>query len=233
MHDAAVPPAWLTVLSWLSLAVAFLCTAWIAFDQWVRGHRQHMRVMEVVWPVTALYFGPVALWGYRRFGLAKSPQWRDAHDTRVDTSPKWSSVAMGVGHCGAGCTLGDLCAEWVVFGASVTVLGLPLLSEYIGDYILALAFGIAFQYLAIAPMRGLGMREGLVEAAKADVLSLTSFEVGLFGWMAIVQLVLFPHGLEADHAAFWFLMQIGMILGYFTAWPVNVWLMRKGIKEPM
>jgi hypothetical protein len=32
---------------------------------------------------------------------------------------------------------------------------------------------------------------------------------------------------------YWFLMQIGMIAGFFTAWPVNAWLIRAGIKEAM
>jgi hypothetical protein len=32
---------------------------------------------------------------------------------------------------------------------------------------------------------------------------------------------------------YWFGMQIGMVLGFATAWPVNVWLIRKGIKEAM
>ena len=69
---------------------------------------------------------------------------------------------------------------------------------------------------------------------KADTLSLTSFEVGLFGWMAIMQLVLFPvEHIHPDHAAYWFLMQVGMILGFFTAYPVNWWLIKRGIKEAM
>jgi uncharacterized protein DUF4396 len=46
-----------------------------------------------------------------------------------------------------------------------------------------LAFDILFQYFAIAPMRGLGVRGGLKAAAKADFISLTAFEIGLFGWM--------------------------------------------------
>lgn len=29
------------------------------------------------------------------------------------------------------------------------------------------------------------------------------------------------------------MMQIGMILGFVTSWPVNRWLLRQGIKEPM
>ena len=39
--------------------------------------------------------------------------------------------------------------------------------------------------------------------------------------------------MEPDHAAYWLLMQVGMVLGFFTAYPVNVWLIRRGIKEPM
>jgi hypothetical protein len=52
--------------------------------------------------------------------------------------------------------------------------------------------------------------------------------------MALMQLVYFPGPhLTPDHAAYWFLMQIGIILGFLTAYPVNVWLIRSGIKEPM
>lgn len=231
-----MPPAWLSDLGWASIGLALLCAAWITWDVYGRGHRQQMGVMEIVWPVTALYFGPLAVWGYRRFGWPKSPRWRS--EKGLDEPPQrpaWSSVATGVSHCGAGCTLGDLTAEWCVFGVGATIAGLSLIPEYIGDYLAAVALGIAFQYFAIAPMRGLGLRKGLVEAAKADVLSLSAFEVGLFAWMALMQLVFFPgpHHLRPDHPAYWFLMQIGMILGFFSAWPANVWLIRKGIKEAM
>ena len=34
-------------------------------------------------------------------------------------------------------------------------------------------------------------------------------------------------------AAYWLLMQIGMIIGYFTSWPANVWLVNRGIKVAM
>ncbi|MCU4183127.1 DUF4396 domain-containing protein [Acidiferrimicrobium sp. IK] len=62
-------------------------------------------------------------------------------------------------------------------------------------------------------------------------MSRTRFEVGLFGRMALTQFVFFPHQIHPDRAAYWFFMQIGMIVGYFTAWPTNVWLIRNGIKE--
>jgi hypothetical protein len=32
---------------------------------------------------------------------------------------------------------------------------------------------------------------------------------------------------------FWFLMQVGMMVGFATSWPANVWLVNRGIKIPM
>ena len=68
------------------------------------------------------------------------------------------------------------------------MLGRAFWPELIGDYAAALALGILFQYFAIAPIRGLGIRDGLA-AAEADVLSLTAFEVGLFGRMVLMAFV--------------------------------------------
>jgi hypothetical protein len=59
------------------------------------------------------------------------------------------------------------------------------------DYAFALLFGIFFQYFSIAPMSGDYGPKSLWRAAKADFLSLTFFEIGLFGWMAIFQLAIF------------------------------------------
>jgi hypothetical protein len=128
----------------------------------------------------------------------------------------------------------DRIAEFAVFGLGATVAGFTLGAEYIGDYPATITLGIVFQYFAIAPMRGLSVRKGLIEAAKADVASLTAFEIGLFGWMALMFFVFFPAPhLHPDSPGYWLLMQIGMIAGFFTAWPVNTWLIRAGIKESM
>ncbi len=230
-----MPPTWLVVLSWAALAVAFASAAVIAVDIFWRGYRQPMRVMEIVWPVTALYFGPLAIWGYAKWGRPKSRRWLGEHGRdEPPGKPSWATTAVGVSHCGAGCTLGDIVAEFAVFGLAVSLAGESLFAEYIGDYLLAVALGLAFQYFAIAPMRGLGLRDGIVAAAKADILSLTSFEVGLFGWMALMAFVFFPSPhLHPDSPVYWFLMQVGMALGFFTAFPVNAWLIRRGIKEAM
>jgi hypothetical protein len=274
-----LPPVWLTAIAWVYLSVCFCCAGIIAYDIVVNHRRQPMGVMNFVFPITALYFGPFAVALYWRWARAaartamgpmsmrRAPAGRTAVTSAGDglqvpggqharhgmaggaTSgsaarpapsgergrPRWVTMAIEVSHCGAGCTLGDVISEFAVFALGLTIAGTTLLAEYVGDYILALVFGIIFQYFAIAPMRGLGLKDGLIAATRADFISLTAFEIGLFGWMAVMAFGLFPapHQLMPSSAAFWLLMQAGMIIGYFTSWPANVWLVKRGIKVPM
>jgi hypothetical protein len=71
-----VAPPWLEVLAWLSLATALACAGAIVFDIVVRAHRQRMWIMDLVWPTTALYAGPLGWWGYRRYGRLISPAYQ-------------------------------------------------------------------------------------------------------------------------------------------------------------
>lgn len=45
-------------------------------------------------------------------------------------------------------------------------------------------------------------------SAKADFLSLTFFEIGLFGWMAIFQVAIFDGKLRMDTVTYWRMMQV-------------------------
>jgi hypothetical protein len=63
-------PSWLTVLAWLYLAICFCCAGIIAYDIIVNRRRQPMGVMNFVFPITALYFGPLAVALYWRWGRA-------------------------------------------------------------------------------------------------------------------------------------------------------------------
>jgi hypothetical protein len=226
-------PGWLTFISWVFLSIGLLSAALILADIYLRGYREHMRIMEAVWPLTALYAGPAAVAAYLRWGRPMSPKGMRARGHGMPGKPFWAGTAVSATHCGAGCVLGDLIAEWIVFAAGLQLAGFALPVEYPFDYVLALSWGILFQYFVIAPMRRLAVGEGLKLAAKADFLALSAFEVGLFGWMAIMQLVLFPAHLPTDSAAFWFLMQVGMLIGFATSYPMNWWLIRRGIKEVM
>ncbi len=192
-----------------------------------------MFIMQWVWPITCLYAGPLALWFYYKYGRRGSPKWQKTHQGKGEYG-EVVSTSIGVSHCGAGCTLGDIIGATLVFTLGLEIAGLALWPEYIINFTLAFILGIIFQYFAIAPMRGLGFKDGILAALKADALSLIAFEIGVFGWMALMQLIFFPVShITPDTAAYWFLMQIAMLLGFVTSYPVNVWLIRRGIKEAM
>ena len=79
----------------------------------------------------------------------------------------------------AGCTLADIVGEWFLFFVPVAIGGSILAGTWVVDYLLALAFGIGFQYAAIRGMeRTLPRGEAIRRAAKADILSLTAWQAG-------------------------------------------------------
>jgi hypothetical protein len=154
------------------------------------------------------------------------------HDMGGPPRPLWATVLVGVSHCGAGCVIGDLVGEWLVFGAGITINGRDLWPCLLLDYGFALLFGIIFQYFSIAPMSGEYGPKTVVRAAKADILSLTAFEVGLFGWMVAYQAGIWNYRLEMNTWVYWWMMQVGMFIGACTAAPMNWWLIARNIKEP-
>jgi Domain of unknown function (DUF4396) len=223
-------PAWLHGLAIASLIVAFGSALVIGVD--LSRRPQPMAIMNAVWPITALYLGPVAVWWYWTLTRV-TPGEHSAHHMHHPKRPFWKTIIVEATHCGAGCTLGDVVAEFTIYATGFLIAGSALLTDYFGDFVLAYVFGILFQYFAIAPMRGLSFLPGLWAAIQADTLTVTAFEVGLFSWMAVMTQFPFHHALTAIEPAYWFLMQIGMTIGFVTSYPANWFLVRKGIKEPM
>jgi Domain of unknown function (DUF4396) len=247
-------PDWANAVGWAFLGLGFVSALVVLGDELFPGRRQHMGVMNLVHPITALYWGPVWLLAYFRRARASShaamheqARWlaengadpdelrRRAGATSEQELRPWH-VGNAVSHCGAGCTLGDIGGEWIVWALGAPTIGAAgsFGPEVIADFILAWSLGIVFQYFTIVPMRSdAGRLRGLWLAVRADTLSILSFQVGLFGWMAISHFVLFRTPLAIDTSAHWGMMQVGMVLGYLTAWPANAWLIRRGWKEKM
>jgi hypothetical protein len=237
-------PNWLHDLSIVALMAGFLCALIVAID--ITRHHQPMGIMNVVWPVTGLYAGPLALWGYYVYGRSASHGHGAKHQMHgASETPFYAAVGKGATHCGAGCSLGDIVAEWLAFIVPTIAVWFgyrsifpdKIFAVWIVDFIFAFSLGIVFQYFAIAPMRGLGLRAGLVAAVKADTLSLTAWQVGMYGFMALAHFyffgVLIGAKLEVNSVEFWFMMQIAMLCGFVTSYPVNWWLIETGIKERM
>jgi hypothetical protein len=229
----------LETIAWISISLAVLCALWIVADE-VR-HPQTMGVMNVVWPTTALYFSVFAVWAYyavgrkkARAGTGSSTREMDGGAEAKHAPPTLSQVAVGTSHCGAGCMLADVGAEFAIAAAGLTLFGSVLWAEYTIDFAAAWALGIVFQYLAIKPMRDLSPGQAILAAIKADTLYILAFQVGMYAWMALVFFKLFPQPhLTPFHPGYWLMMQVAMICGYATALPMNWWLIRAGLKEKM
>ena len=242
-------PTWLHDLAIAALLLGLLCAVVIAID--VIRHPQHMGIMNVVWPVTALFGTVITLWGYFTYGRLATHERAHAAMERHEEMPSKQEtpfpvmVGKGASHCGSGCTIGDIIAEWLVFFVPTIAVWFgwhslfqeKMFAVWVLDFLFAFVIGVAFQYFTIVPMRHLGLAAGIWQALKADTLSLGAWQVGMYGFMAIAQFWLFRQvlgtRLEVNMPEFWFMMQIAMLCGFVTSYPVNWWLMKSGLKEKM
>lgn len=225
--------------------------------------KQSMKIMNSVWILTGLWGGLFALWAYFRFGRAKRSPAKTAAPMQMGAAgadtmpmgsktevhmpmdmpmnmdmsrdrPKWQSVVLSTLHCGAGCTLADLIGESFLYFVPVAIGGSVVAGGWALDYVLALCIGVYFQYAAIRSMQMLPKKQAVAHALKADFLSLTAWQAGMYAWMGVVIWVLFREiGLPKMSWTFWFMMQAAMFVGFLAALPMNVWLIRKGIKKGM
>lgn len=218
--DFATILIWLQILAYVYLVGGILAAIYIAYDILKKKHMQKMPIMNVVWPVTVFYLFPLGLWAYWHLGhtysrtsssdqqyFVKSHEYTNNKNSR----PFWESIFVSATHCGAGCTIGDVISTWLIFIGSIVIFGSILATAVIFDFTFAWLLGVIFQYLAISEMRKVSLREGLVDSIKADTFSLAAFEIDLFGWMAIVALVISGTTWHANptEPVFWFMMQIG------------------------
>ncbi|WP_186577271.1 DUF4396 domain-containing protein [Aquibacillus kalidii] len=216
----------LTIVSWLTLGIGILSSIVIALD--VRKHPQMMKVMNVVWPINGWFLGPIAIWTYFRWGRLKAKD-----NTKQSNLGLKEKVFVSTSHCSSGCSMGDAIGVPIIALTGWTVFQSTLLAHYVLEFVLAFIFGIVFQLLALYPMnKEKGIKHSLKASLKADSLSLIAFEIGMFGWMAIVHLT-FNNPPIPSEPTYWLMMQIAMILGFITSYPANMILVKKGIKSTM
>ncbi|TML08014.1 MAG: hypothetical protein E6G38_08295 [Actinobacteria bacterium] len=73
-------PSWFELVAWAALGLGFGSALAIVADIFVLGNRQHMAIMDLAFPLTALYLGPIALWAY--FGRGRRMSRKRMHRTR-------------------------------------------------------------------------------------------------------------------------------------------------------
>ena len=242
------------IISKIFIVIGILSALSISIDI-LKNPQKEMPIMNIVWPINGLWAGIFGVWAYFTIGKHRKMDMSgmdmkdmnmnmgdmDMKDMSMDNmnmnsnnkySNFWQGVVADTLHCGAGCSLADLIGPWIFIVFPFTLFNNYTFSEWTLDYFLALLTGVTFQYAAISPMMNEKGLKIWLRALKIDFLSLTSWQIGMYGWMALVIFVWFGR-LSPLTPEFWFMMQIAMCCGFITAYPVNWWLVKAGIKMGM
>lgn len=136
-----------------------------------------------------------------------------------DTQPLRRMAASATLHCLMGCAIGE------VLGLIVgTAFGLSSLMTVLLAVVLAFVFGFT---LSTLPLRkaGLGFMAALSIVAAADTLSIAVMEIVDNAVMLVI-----PGAMNAGLAnpLFWVSMPIALAIAYVAAYPVNLYLLKKG-----
>lgn len=201
-------PAWLTPIAWLFIAAALLSAAAIAVDIYVRRHRRGTIADELVWISSGLYLGPLAL---------------PLH-LRHRRSPDTATPAAVAGLPGGGASaVAHLVGVPLVVASGLTIAGIDLWVMII--VIGLVAATLLFVYERTSARSGAAGPVPMGTAVAAAVLTVLAFDIGMGGWMLLLHFNEYMP--PAADASFWFLMQIGVVLGLLTGYPAVAWLGRR------
>ncbi len=204
-------PGWLTPVAWIFIASAVVTATLIALDIHRRGRRHDSVASELVWITSALYLGPFALPLYARHGRAESAA------TGTDSSP-----AVGGLPGGAASAIAHLIGVPLVLASGLTIAGIDLWVMILVIGALAMLILFAFERTTVTSR---GRRLSAGAAAGAAVLTVLAFDIGMGGWMLLLHFNEFMP--PATEGTFWFLMQLGIVLGLATGYPAVAWLTRR------
>lgn len=184
-------PDWVTPIAWAFIALAVASAAWIAYDVYVRRNRRDSVAAEVVWITSALYLGPFAVPLYRRYARRSA---------EVPGLPGGSASAVA-----------HLIGVPLVVASGLTIAGIDLWVMILVIGAIAILLLTAYERLAVG-------RSRLGAAFVVATVTVLAFDVGMGGWMLLLHYnELMP---PATDASFWFLMQLGVVLGLVTGYPV-------------
>jgi hypothetical protein len=144
------------------------------------------------------------------------------------TAAQWRQTLGSTMHCVAGDGVG------ILAGAVLSsVLGLAGLVEVVVEYALGFAFGwTIFQALFMRDSAGGSYRKALANTFIPELLSMNLLMAGMIPTVRILR----THIPSAENPAtpyFWFVMSMGLLVGFIIAYPMNWWLVANHLKHGM
>jgi hypothetical protein len=141
---------------------------------------------------------------------------------------RWRQVLGSTMHCVAGDGVG------ILAGAVLSsVFGLGSLSEVVVEYILGFAFGwTIFQALFMRDMAGGSYLRALKGTFMAELLSMNLLMAGMVPTVMSLKARIAPAA-DPMTPSFWFVMSMGLLVGFIVAYPMNWWLVANHLKHGM
>ena len=220
MDMSSAVPDWLTPVAWTYIALSLLSVAFIAADIYL-GRRRHDRVAtELVWITSALYLGPFAIPVYLSRGRTH------ASSTAVDgTARQTNETAIAVLPGGGASAVAHLIAVPLVVAVGWTIAGLAMWPMIIIIAILVTVMLAVYGRIASSSPTGGTRGLSIGAAIVAALITVAAFDIGMVGWMLLLH---FNDAMPpVTESTFWFLMQIGVIVGLLTGYPAVKWLLRR------
>ncbi|WP_300381288.1 DUF4396 domain-containing protein [Henriciella sp.] len=222
-------PLWLTITAWSVTGIGLFCAAIILIDTYLGGHRQPMKSWEAIWPITAVYAGPLALFAYYKWGRPVTKHWQQRNGSPRELTLDETAARETIPG-GAASFIGHLIAVPIVVVTGITIAGKGVWPMILLIAAVALPILIIFEYRALTlagQIRSTGRRWWV--ATRLSTLAIIAFDTGMGATMLLVAFVL---GYPPTTIAFWFVMWGGLLLGFATAFPMVRWLLGAGITAP-
>src|SRR3984893_4406291 len=203
---------------WFALAAA--STAYVACDQY--RNNPEPTVMKWGFILVTLYMGPLALLLYV---LADKEPRPGEHEVFIKAL--WKQGVGSTIHCVAGDATG------IILAAAITAtLGLPMWIDLIVEYSTGFAFGLfIFQSLFMKSMMGVTYWENVRKSFMPEFISMNFMMAGMAPTMSFLMMGRDMRAMEPTELLFWGDMSLGVIAGFTTAYPSNVWLVKGGLKH--
>ncbi|HYZ09095.1 MAG TPA: DUF4396 domain-containing protein [Pseudonocardiaceae bacterium] len=206
---------------WTWFALAALSTAYVAWDNFVAGNPEET-VMKWGWVLITVYMGPIALALYVLTDKEPRP---GEHEEFI--RPLWKQGIGSTVHCIAGDATGIVAAAVIT-----SALGLPMWVDLIVEYVAGFGFGLfVFQAMFMKDMMGGSYRVALRGAFVPEWLSMNMMAAGMFPVMIFLMMGRDMRAMDPAAPQFWAVMSLGVIVGFFVAYPVNVWMVAKNLKH--
>jgi hypothetical protein len=141
---------------------------------------------------------------------------------------RWRQVLGSTMHCVAGDGVG------IIAGAVLSsAFGIAGLGEVVLEYVLGFGFGwTIFQALFMRDMAGGSYRRALADTFIAELLSMNFLMAGMVPTVMTLRRHI-PSAADPLNPSFWFVMSMGLLLGFIVAYPMNWWLVAHHLKHGM